>query len=104
MGVMANTIQIQANIVWNVIRTGSGVLVGVCDPLGLTVEADDESELQSVIGEAHHCLFLDLFEEGELESFLRDHGWRTVGPVPAGLPEGVKFDVPFKVVPAHDRA
>ncbi len=101
---METTIQIQATINWLVQRTPSGAWVGVCDPLGLTVEASDEVELRSVIGEAQHYLFLDLLEDGELDRFLRERGWHATAPIPLTIPEGVRFDVPFNLEPLRAQA
>ena len=95
------TITIQANLVWAVTRTTRGTLVAFCDPLGLTVEADDDVELRSLIAEAQHVLLIDLFEDGELPRFLLDRGWTPNRPLPVASPEGgVMFDVPFRVEPA----
>ena len=93
---MMATIQIEANIVWNVKPTGSGTMMGVCDPLGLTLEADDASGLQGMIAESLHYLFLGLFEDGELDRFLLDRGWSAHG-IPQIRPQdgAILFQVPF---------
>ena len=94
------TIQVQAKVVWACTSTRRGTVVAFCDPLGLTVEADDASELQSVIAEAQHVLMIDLLEDGELPRFLQDRGWTANRAIPQTIPEGgVKFDVPFRVEP-----
>ncbi len=72
---------VDATIVWKVLRTPRGVLVGVCDELRLTVEARDERELRSIIEESHDLFFQSLLEDGELGRFLREHGWDTNVPV-----------------------
>ncbi len=96
------TIQVQAQLVWAATRTKRNTLVASCDPIGLTVEADNEHELGSLIGEAIHVLMSDLLEDGELPQFLQQHGWRPNQPIPSRMPEGgVKFDVPFHVEHAH---
>jgi hypothetical protein len=88
-------IQTKAQILWGSVKTSRGSVVAACDSLGLTVEADDETELQSMIAEAQHCLFADLLEDGELHRFLQERGWA----LPQSLPEGgVKFDAPFRIV------
>lgn len=98
---METKVQIQAQLVWGIKRLVSGSWMGVCEPLGISLEAEDEPELRSMIEEAHHTLFLDLMESGELAQFLRDRGWSTKGPIPVGpVDMGVRFDVPFTVVPA----
>jgi hypothetical protein len=90
--------QHQLQVVWGAVKTSRGTLVGICDALGLTVEANDEAELRSMIPEAQHFLMVDLLEDGELPKFLHDRGWRAMGPLPPHVPEGgVKFDVPFRV-------
>lgn len=95
------TIRIDAKIEWQAKALPSGRWIGVCDPLGVTVEAVDQAELRSVIEETHYTLFLDLLEDGELERFLRDRGWEARVPIPSGVPTGgVNFEVPFEVVQA----
>ncbi len=96
MGVQ--TIQILAQVTWQAKRNVRGVWIGVCEPLGLTLEAQSDSDLKSLIEETHHTLFLDLLEDGELEHFLRDRGWEARGFIPQRMPEGgVRFDVPYEL-------
>lgn len=100
MGSQTMTIHIKAQLAWSRKRLQSGAWIAVCDALGLTVEANDEAELRSMIAETHHFLFLDLFQDGELDRFLRDRGWATSTPMPAPSPEsGVRFEVPFELRP-----
>src|SRR5580693_2253400 len=95
------TIQVQAQVVWACGYTKRGTVVASCDPLGLTVEADNQGALYSVISEAQHVLLVDLLEDGELTKFLQDHGWKANRAIPSTIPEGgVKFDVPFRLEPA----
>lgn len=92
------TIQIQAQMVWKAKPLTTGGWIGVCDPLGVTIEASDQAELRSMIEETHHTLFLDLLQDGELEQFLHERGWQAHVPIPTGVPQGgVRFDVPFQV-------
>jgi hypothetical protein len=49
--------------------------VGVCDDLGLTVQADQQKELHTAIWEAMESLFSMLIEEGLLDKFLKEHDW-----------------------------
>lgn len=91
-------INIQANLAWAVHRSEAGNLIAECEPLGLTLQAESDEELRSLIAEAQHVLFLDLLEDGELEGFLRRHGWTPSGPLPAKA-EGVLFSAPFTMVP-----
>ena len=95
------TIQIQAKISWAMKRLSSGKFLAVCDPLGVTVEGKNQAELRSLIEETHHYLFLDLLVDGELDKFLRDRGWSVPGGTPRRPPgAGVRFEVPFHLVPA----
>ena len=50
----------------------SGRWIGVCDALGIAVEAETPDELRSVTAEALDLLMADLAEDNELEDFLRD--------------------------------
>lgn len=93
-----STIQIQANIQWRTIRTESGRFISVCDPLGLTTEADDYPELYSMIGETIHHLFLDLLHDNELDKFLKERGWSAHLPSNLNPNDNVHFDVPWEVI------
>jgi len=97
------TIRIDANLEWRVHRGATGVFIGVCDAMGLAVEGDDQLELESVIAETLHFVFLDLLEDDLLERFLHDRGWRVAsGVLRKPTPEdALRFDVPFRLVPAH---
>jgi hypothetical protein len=103
MGMQTMTIQIDANIAWGMKRLPSGGYIAVCDGLGLTVEAKDEPELRSMIEETLSILFLDIFSDGEMDQFLRSHGWMAKSPIPTeiqtGIENGVQFDVPFELRP-----
>ena len=100
MGSQIMTIHVKAQIMWAKKQVRSGTWIAVCDALGLTIEAENEAELQSMIEETQHFLFLDLFEDGALDRFLRERGWTTTAPIPASSPEsGVRFDVPFELRP-----
>ncbi len=69
-------VRIEANVEWRVAQDpDSGEWIGVCPALNLNAAGDTFAELHQCAGEAMHLLFLDLFKEGELEAFLREHGW-----------------------------
>lgn len=89
-------VHINAKLDWQCVRTPRGMVVAACDPLAITLEADDEYELNSLINETLQELFRDLLEEGEFEKFLRDRGWTPSTTVAPGVP--VRFDVPFRIV------
>lgn len=92
-------VDVEAQLAWRAFRTPRNIWVAVCDPLKLTVEGGTWGELNENIQEAMDAVMTDLLEDGELEQFLREHGWRPVGPIPPRLPdEGIRFDLPTKVV------
>lgn len=95
---------INTQLVWHVRRTPRGVFIGVCDPLGLTLEGDTEQDLRSTIEESLQFFFLNHLEDGTLSQFLSRRGWIIQEPIPSGLrPEDpVRFEVPFKLEPAND--
>ena len=99
----STTVHIDATLQWQLVRTARGAFLAVCEPLGLTLEADDEAEARSIIGEGLHHFFLDHFEEGTLERFLAMKGWRLLSPLPQrGEPSSVvRFDVPWSVDSSH---
>jgi hypothetical protein len=99
-----NIVQVEGrgNLVWGVIRAKGGHWVGVCDPLGLTVQSDTWAKLMDDIAHTLNALLLDLFQEGELDRFLRDRGWKLVGPMPS-QPDEAWFDVPFEPTRTTDR-
>jgi hypothetical protein len=103
MGTQTMTIQIDAKVQWARKRLQSGAWIGVCDALGLTIEASNEAELVSMIEESMSLLFMDIFADGELEQFLQARGWMAKSPIPtgiqAGIENGVRFDVPFELRP-----
>lgn len=70
------TIRLNANLMWTAERGAeTNRWIGVCDPLGLSMEADSIDELHSLIPEAIHLLMVDLVEDNELDGFLQDRGW-----------------------------
>jgi predicted RNase H-like HicB family nuclease len=92
-------IRIEANIAWMVTHAAdSGLLVGVCEALGLVSQGVDEYELSQNIQESLQLVMNDLLRSGELDGFLRSHGWSAsalpVRPTNARVP----FDVPFQLV------
>lgn len=87
-------VQIEANVPWKTVRAQGGNWVAICDPLGLTVQAETYADLMEDIGLTLDALLKDLLRSNELERFLHDHGWRPLGRIPT-RPEGIRFDVPF---------
>ncbi len=76
-------VTIQANVEWAFAQDpASGEWIGVCEPLNLNAMGDTFAELQQCASEAMHLLFLDLFRDGELDAFLKEHGWTPHSPLP----------------------
>ena len=91
------TVQIEANLQWMVARDPqSGLWIAVCPPLNLNAMGETWGEVLQAANEAVLLLMCDLFEEGELESFLQQHSWRADKPLP---PKSARprFDVPFSM-------
>lgn len=91
--VNVQVIQVQANIEWRFFRARGGNWIAICDPLGLTVQADTYASLMDTIAETLNGMLHDLVVSNELERFLRDRGWQSSSIPPQS--EGVWFDVPF---------
>ncbi len=91
---MVTVIRIQANLQWKCFAGRGGNWIGVCDPLKLTVQGDTWAELMEDIGHTLDAMLKDLLKSNELHTFMRDHGWTTIGQIPA-QPKSVRFDVPF---------
>lgn len=74
---MATVITVNATLSWRAQRGAESGWVAFCDPLGLATEAETLDELHSLIPEAIHLLMVDLFEDNELDAFLKARGWQT---------------------------
>lgn len=85
-----------------VIRAKGGHWVAVCEPLGLTIQSDTWASLMDDIAHTLNALFSDLLHEGELDRFLRDRGFRVLGPIPS-KPDDTWFDVPFSATRTTER-
>ena len=70
----------------------------MCDPMNLAMEADSLDELHSVIAEAIHVLFADLFQDNELEAYLRERGWTATGIPTSAVDQDIEFNVPWELV------
>jgi hypothetical protein len=75
-------------------RAQGGNWVATCEPLALTIQSETWAMLMEDIAQTLNALFIDLLEDGELERFLSDRGFRVVGALPPER-EDLWFDVPF---------
>jgi hypothetical protein len=98
-------VEVTSKTQWQVGRSGnSDRFVAVCGPLGLTMEGEGLDELAANVNEAVQLLLTSLLESGELQAFLKRHGWRASAPIVD--PHDVEFDVPIPLLvnPARDSA
>jgi hypothetical protein len=96
-------VQIEGNLQWNyAVHRETGHLVGVCEPLKLTVSADNPQEFHESIREAMDSFFTELLSTGDLERFFRDHGWKTITPIPERT-RNLYFDVPLSTRRVSER-
>jgi predicted RNase H-like HicB family nuclease len=79
----AAAFKLEANLIWKLEQTREGNWVGVCQPLGLSVEGGDREELAASIDETVQMMFADLLKSGELDAFLHSQGWKMQ---PVALP------------------
>ena len=93
-------VHIVGEVGWKIQRVDGGLYVGVCEALNLTMQGDTWADLMQSIGETLDLLFKDLCETGELNQFLRDHGWHADGQPKANA----TFDLPFLPVLAQIHA
>ena len=97
------TVELNIKLQWRLERTARGAYVGVCDAIGLALEADSEPELREVVAEGLHFFLLGHLEDGTLEGYLRSKGWTSNQPLPRGTLRGddVRFNVPWELQPVH---
>lgn len=94
---MLNEIVLDAKIQCSVYRTEeSDSWIVECDTLSVIVEGDSLEEACNLADEAISLLFTDLLDEGDLDLFLKKHGWRLKLPVPETPTKSVR--VPWELV------
>ena len=67
-------VRIEGNVRRGIQPAEGGCYVGVCDELGLTMQADTRAELMQAIGSTLDMHFKELCEADELDQFLHEHG------------------------------
>ena len=97
------TVTLQAQIQWHAKPSDTSKRwIGICEPMNLAMEADSLDELHSVINETLNLVLTDLLRENELETYLRERGWRAVN-MPANPKQDVDFEVPWELIVAGGR-
>lgn len=87
-------IQVNGQVQWEVAKSAAGSWIGLCRPLGLTMEGPTLDDLFTNINHAMQLMLTDLMESGELQEFLRSRGWKaeSMGPQKPGQ---VEFEMPI---------
>lgn len=89
------TVQVQGTVLWEYAQdAATKSWVGVCRPLNINAVGETWRELMDCAAEAMSLLFVDLLQTGELDAFLRHHGWSLASGTPPRT-EHVEFDMPF---------
>ena len=88
-------INVQAKVQWNYcLDPKSKQWIAACDMLGLVVSEERFEALGTAMNNALDTLFRELMAEGELDAFLKKHGWKKQGEPPKKNGR-VHFDIPF---------
>ena len=96
------TVQIEGRVNWSVARDEhDGHLFGVCRELNLMASGDDLNDFLQCANESVALLLQSLLKHGELESFLRNMGWRSVTPLPSRDVPARFVVLPFNVDRVH---
>ena len=72
--------------------------IAVSDTLQLTVEGKTHAEMRQMIDETTGLLLADLYESGELNTFLDDRGFRRTSMPTPSPQQRIQFDVPFELI------
>ena len=95
---MLTTIRVDANVPWQAFfDLKSNHWIGVCHGLNLNASGRTWGELMSIIDETQDLLFRSLLNSGELEGFLRKHGWKLTNQKLPSKADRIHFDIPALV-------
>jgi predicted RNase H-like HicB family nuclease len=99
---MRQAFQLNAQVQWAVVRDEAAQRwVAICDPMGITVEADSHTELRENITDAMNLMLVNLLRSGELDHFLKARGWQAhplIEQVEESDSDTPFFDVPIELV------
>ncbi|MFH1043515.1 MAG: hypothetical protein V1796_00260 [Pseudomonadota bacterium] len=97
--VVVKIVQGKAQLQWRAERgISSDCWVGICDPMGLTIEANSLDELYGLIDETMQLVLTDILRDNELDQFLLERGWRVQNMPTVTRPEDVRFNVPWELI------
>ncbi len=92
-------ITISGHMVWKFFHDSeSDRWIAVSDTLQLTVEGKTHAEMRQMIDETTGLLLADLYESGELNTFLDDRGFRPTSMPTPSPQQRIQFDVPFELI------
>ena len=98
-----NIIQVKGNVDWRAQRDPvTGWWVAECPALKLCTTAETWRELHENSVEAIDLLMQEMLTTGDLNKFLKDHGWQLKTKIPL-KPQRLRFDVPFRMTPRNER-
>jgi predicted RNase H-like HicB family nuclease len=91
-------IAIEGQVEWKFFRDrASKYWVAVCEPLKQTASGETWAELNESIAQTLDLVFREVLERDELESFLRQQGWKISRQEQLPPSRKVRFDVPWKL-------
>lgn len=97
-------VRVKAKVDWTgFIDEANRHWIAECPSLKLVVEGDSWQDLMASIDETLDLMLKDLLQTGELDQFLRAHGWQLMQRIP-GSRTRFRFDIPSTVKPLfrHD--
>lgn len=92
-------IEVTSTLEWTATQSEKGNRwIAECAALGLSMEGKSLDELHSLIPEACFALFIDLFEDNELNQFLTERGWQAVNMPTDPVADEIGFSIPWNLV------
>lgn len=90
------TVKIEGAVDWTYYQDPeSGWYIGVCECLNITAYGETMQEMQVMGIESLHLMFTELYQEGEFEKFLQEHGWEMESAPSPQNEEIPEFDIPM---------
>lgn len=90
-------VRIETQVQFKVARDPeTGGWIAACDALSITTSGETWDDLWEDAAEAIQAMLTDLFEDQELEQFLRENGWQLrEGAFPHQTDTVPRFELPF---------
>jgi len=90
-------IQVNGKVQWQFRQLASGEFIAHCQPLKITLESGNWSELLEDMTLAMDGVLKEMASTNELDRFLHDHGWTLMQQVPVHV-SNVQFQIPFELL------